>query len=304
MLVLQKLAYGQAFIGVVTNWDNIEKIIKESFKTLGVDPKDTPVLITESAQNVNANREKWIQLLFESFEIPSFYVASQPYLSLAAIGRDTGMALCVSEGSSYATPVYESVPSKWILAQITEFLARYLSAETGNAFEKPKYKHDISLIKEKYCYIAKNYDEELQTVSTKHADWRDENITTFDRQIILNEQRFQFPEAFFKPDLEGVSCPGIHNVLFDSIIAFPIEMREEMCSNIVLSGGTTMMNGFSERLNDEFSNLASKSWKVGITSQTKGGSVVASRSGFDDMMISKDEYDEYNPSLVNIICFT
>lgn len=81
-------------------------------------------------------------------------------------------------------------------------------------------------------------------------------------------------------------------------------MREEMCSNIVLSGGTTMMNGFSERLNDEFSNLASKSWKVGITSQTKGGSVVASRSGFDDMMISKDEYDEYNPSLVNIICFT
>lgn len=85
MLVLQKLAYGQAFIGIVTNWDNIEKIIKESFKTLGVDPKDTPVLITESAQNVNANREKWIQLLFESFEIPSFYVASQPYLSLAAI---------------------------------------------------------------------------------------------------------------------------------------------------------------------------------------------------------------------------
>lgn len=72
MLVLQKLAYGPAFIGIVTNWDNIEKIIKESFKTLGVDPKDTPVLITESAQNVNANREKWIQL-FESFEIQSFY---------------------------------------------------------------------------------------------------------------------------------------------------------------------------------------------------------------------------------------
>ncbi|KAK8876652.1 hypothetical protein M9Y10_006872 [Tritrichomonas musculus] len=107
MLVLQKLAYGQAFIGIVTNWDNIEKIIKESFKTLGVDPKDTPVLITETAQNVNANREKWIQLLFESFEIPSFYVASQPYLPLAAIGRDTGMALCVSEGSSYAIPVYD-----------------------------------------------------------------------------------------------------------------------------------------------------------------------------------------------------
>lgn len=35
-------------------------------------------------------------------------------------------------------------------------------------------------------------------------------------------------------------------------MAFPIEMRDEMCSNIVLSGGTTMMNGFAERLNDKF----------------------------------------------------
>ena len=101
--------------GIVTNWDQVEKIIKDSFKTLGVDPKDTPVLITESVENPSANREKWIQILFDTFEIPSFYVASQPYLSLAATGRDTGMALCISEGSSYAIPVYESVPSKWAL---------------------------------------------------------------------------------------------------------------------------------------------------------------------------------------------
>lgn len=302
--------------GYVTNWDQIEKIIKKSFDTLNVKPEDTPVLITESIINYNKTcREKWTQILFDTFEIPSLYIASQPYLSLVANGRNTGMVLSVSEGSSYAVPVYESVPCKWALTssqvtgkKITEYFIRHLNIETGINFDKPRYRHEISQIKEKYFYIAKDYDKELANAPV--ADWQNDDIILFDTKIPLNEQRFQCPELLFKPELND-NYGEVHYTIYDSIMKYPSEMRSDMCSNIFLSGGTTMMKGFCERLNEEFKKINKEKWDFQITAANdknlvwKGGSIVADRHEFEKTMITKDEYEEYySPTIVNVKCFT
>lgn len=304
--------------GVVTNWDQVEKIITKSFDILKVKPEDVPVLITESLNISKSNRERWTQILFDTFEIPSLYIASQPYLSLAAVGRTTGMALCVSEGSSYAVPIYENVPSKWALkscevtgSKITESLIRYLNTETGNNFGKEKYKHEISDLKEKYFYVAKNYEDEVESISSKFADWKNENITLFDSHVNINEQRFILPEILFKPDLNGINGDSIEKVLFDSIMKYPEDERNELYKNIVLSGGTTLMNGFYERLCEELKKLTPDDWNVQINSPNdknlvwKGGSIVANLPDFEKMMITKDEYDDYySPTIAHIKCFT
>ena len=92
---------------------------------------------------------------------------------------------------------------------------------------------------------------------------------------------------------------------------YPSEMRSEMCSNIILSGGTTMMNGFYERLNDELKKTVAEKWDFQITASNdknlvwKGASIVADSHEFEKTMITKDEYEDYySPTIVNVKCFT
>jgi len=88
------------FLGVIMNWDDMENIWHHTFyNELRVAPEEHPVLLTEAPLNPKANREKMMQMMFETFNVPAFYVAIQSVLSLYAAGRSTG--LTVESGNYY-----------------------------------------------------------------------------------------------------------------------------------------------------------------------------------------------------------
>jgi actin len=94
--------------GIVTNWDDMERIWHHAFRNeLRVDPAEQPLPLTEVPFNPNANREKMIQIVFETFNVPSFYVAAQALLSVCSAGRTTGISLDAGDSITHAVPIYE-----------------------------------------------------------------------------------------------------------------------------------------------------------------------------------------------------
>lgn len=128
--------------------------------------------------------------------------------------------------------------------------------------------------------------------------------------ITVGKQRFQCPEALFQPSFLGKEDLGIHHLTFNSIQKCDVDIRKDLYSNIVLSGGTTMYEGLSDRLNMEISALAPSAMKIKVVAPPErkfsvwiGGSILSSLSTFQSMWITKEEYDESGPPIVHRKCF-
>eukprot|EP00105_Crassostrea_gigas_P036680 XP_019920828.1 PREDICTED: actin, muscle-like [Crassostrea gigas] len=108
----------------------------------------------------------------------------------------------------------------------------------------------------------------------------------------------------------GVMNSNIHEHINNSIMKCDVDIHEDMFSNIVLSGGSTMFPGIADRMQKEITALAPSSIKVKIIAPPErkysawiGGSILGSLSTFEDMWISKEEYDENGPCIVHKKCF-
>jgi len=98
--------------------------------------------------------------------------------------------------------------------------------------------------------------------------------------------------------------------MFATIMKCDVDIRKDLYANIVLSGGSTMYEGIADRLNKEMVALVPNTMKVKVVAPPErkysvwiGGSILASLSTFQQMWISKQEYDESGPGIVHRKCF-
>lgn len=300
--------------GIVTDWADMEKVWHHAlYNELRCNPAEIKgILVTEAPRNPKANREAMLTALFDTFEAQNVYVAIQAVMSLYANGRSTGLVVDSGDGVTHTVPVFEgfSIPhavEKMDIAgrALTTFCQKLL-LEQGHTLVSSGEMEIVKDIKEKLCFVSQNYTEEL--AASESSSELDMNYTMPDKSVITvtGKTRITTAELLFQPMLNGKECKSIHNLTWASVAASDVDVRRELLKNIIMSGGTTMYPGISDRLKSELAALAPAGSDIRIIANNdrkfavwKGASTLASLSSFANSWVTKADYEEHGAAIVH-----
>lgn len=145
------------------------------------------------------------------------------------------------------------------------------------------------------------------------------------KEVPVGAERFLIPEGLFRPAAleayapkrpgEGSSwgklaeAKGLAEQVMDSLEGVDVDLRKELLASVVLTGGCSMLPNVRERLEREVSALAPGIAKVKVISSLTsverrfstwiGGSILASLGSFQQMWMSREEYEEHGASLIH-----
>ena len=278
-------------------------------------PDECPVLLTEAPLNPKSNRERMAQIMFENFDVPALYVAIQAVLALYSAGRTTAIVLDAGDGVTHTVPIYEGHGLPHAVGRInlagrdlTGYMVKMLT-ERGYSFTTSAEQEIVKDMKEKLCYVASSFEEELEKYTK--SDGGEKTYTLPDGQIItMGNERFRCPETLFQPSFIGMESAGIHELTYNSVMKCDIDIRRTLFQSIILSGGTTMYQGMANRMQLEVQKLVPGATKAKVVAPPErkysvwmGGSILANLPTFQQMMITREEYDEQGERIIHQKCF-
>lgn len=244
------------------------------------------------------------EVWYESLRAPALHWTAPAVLSLYASGRTTGVVLDVGEGVTHAVPVYEGLALQHSVTRsnvagraVTAALQRALRRSTGLHLTTTAEVDFVRQVKQDVCYLAPTpaaEDSAAVAAATTQYQLPDGQVVT------LGRERFQAPSILFDPSLMGSEEPGAADVLCDAIAKSDLELRPKLWQQVVLSGGTTLTSGFGDRLLAESKSRAPAHARLRISAPPErltqaftGGSILASLATFNNLVVTRAEYEEH-----------
>nr|AAK84834.1 actin [Elaeis oleifera] len=303
--------------GIVNNWDDMEKIWHHTFyNELRVAPEEHPVLLTEAPLNPKANREKMTQNHVGNIQC-TCHVCCNPkqfyhyMLVVVQLGIVLTRKMVLPTLAQIIRDLHFLMPSFRLDLAGREptycFDERYLlrKAILSPPLQSGKL---VGISRRNLAYVALDYDQELEVCQKQFFVKRSYELLMGRSHHWCGE--IQVSRGSFPAILDWKEAAGIHETTYNSIMKCDVVIRKDLYGNVVLSGGSTMFPGIADRMSKEISALAPSSMKIKVVAPPErkysvwiGGSILASLSTFQQMWISKEEYDECGPAIVHRKCF-
>eukprot|EP01063_Lacrimia_lanifica_P032200 TRINITY_DN5456_c0_g1_i1.p1 TRINITY_DN5456_c0_g1~~TRINITY_DN5456_c0_g1_i1.p1 ORF type:complete len:468 (+),score=187.03 TRINITY_DN5456_c0_g1_i1:108-1406(+) len=325
--------------GLVQDWEGMERLWSNTiFDDLCIQPDKNAFLLTESAIQPLVSkgaREKMTELFFEGFAAEGLYVAVNSVLSLYASGLTTGAVVDSGADLTLAVPIHEGytltrqvTTSKVGGGALTDYLVQMLG-EKGYTFTTPDEVDIVTTIKEKMCFVSDDVQAPHVGATYSLPDGT---------ELKLGNERFQTAEYLFDFGLkDGTSKPykliteteelidssvndGISSLFYSSVTSCDPYLRPVLLNNLVMAGGTTLLEGTQYRLLKDIFTLYREAHPTENTAEViregavranqnrdisawMGGSMFGMLSMFSHMLIQQAEYNDVGPSVIHTKCF-
>jgi len=196
---------------------------------------------------------------------------------------------------------------------------------TTPAYRLHKQMEIAADVKETSCRVSdkKFNDADFKNVPSVAYELPDGTV------VELGAERFKIPELLFDPDaVESLGLPasdvpdwrmpdgsplkGLAEIILDTINACDVDARKDLFGGVVVAGGGSLFAGLRERLESELHDRAPTNVRVKVTASVNtverkfstwiGGSILASLGSFQQMWLSKAEYEEHGAGLIHKRC--
>ncbi|XP_070340449.1 actin-like protein 6B isoform X1 [Equus asinus] len=378
--------------GMIEDWECFRAILDHTYsKHVKSEPNLHPVLMSEAPWNTRAKREKLTELMFEQYNIPAFFLCKTAVLTAFANGRSTGLVLDSGATHTTAIPVHDGYVLQQGIVK-SPLAGDFISMQCRELFQEmaidiiPPYmiaaKEPVRegappnwKKKEKLPQVSKSWHNYMcnEVIQDFQASVLQVSDSPYDEQVAAQmptvhyempngyntdygAERLRIPEGLFDPSnvkgLSGNTMLGVGHVVTTSIGMCDIDIRPGLYGSVIVTGGNTLLQGFTDRLNRELSQktppehpglqsrpsplwlpslshpqpcpfpeprrllppapispqsmrlklIASNSTMERKFSPWIGGSILASLGTFQQMWISKQEYEEGGKQCVERKC--
>jgi len=292
--------------------DALEALWKHTWhETLGIEQQDLPVLLVDAmplGQAAYPARMWAAEVMFETLRAKSLAIFNSAVLSLFSTGRTRGLVVESGEGLTQAVPIFEGYAIPHAIFKM-EVAGRDITECVQQRMEGAKYSDSflvMQALKEKVCRIAPD------NAAINGPDCVDEESKSFelpDHTIIKVPLHIRTgaPEVLFG---DGNPQVSMQRICLDSINTCDLDLQQDLVRSVIVAGGTSMLPGLAPRLKSELLGLLpgelSRQVDVIADSQRRcaawiGGSMFASLSTFDQVAISKQEYEEGKADLRSLV---
>ena len=296
--------------GEVTDWDKFENLMHYLlYREMKVVPEEVSILITESPRTSRENREKLTEILFETFNVKRLHIANSSMVGLFSYGKTSGLIVDSGFNVTSTVPIYEGYPLSHASIRIniggedlSKNLLSMIQSNLDETYIDIKGRILADDIKEKLGYLLLNQDDadDVKDVTYELPDGK---------KIELSNELYKSNEILFNPDEEIKKENGLlslKNMVIDSINKCDNEIKSDIKENICLTGGTTLLKNFPEKLKNELSD-SSEGTNFNLSAEQErlfstwiGGSIVSSLDNFQFMWVNKKEYNDNGKNLLVI----
>lgn len=339
--------------GMIDNWDMYEELMDHIYnKSIKSESNLHPVMMSEPAWNVKGKREKLAEIMFEKYNVPAFFLCKNAVLTAFANGRSTGLVLDSGATHTSAVPVYDGYVIQQAIVK-SPLAGDFISMEIKKLMEEleidvvPPYqiktkepvgfmeeakwkKKDIPEVTKSYHnYMVKDVYQDFAASVVQVMDTPYEKSSADTMPNIHYEfpngynqdfgyEKYKVCEGLFDPSIikdlpSGNTMLSVGHVVTTSVGMCDIDIRPSLYSSVIVTGGNTLLQGFTDRLNRDLSTKTPPSMRLKIISGTTGsaerrfsswigGSILASLGSFQQMWISKQEFEEGGKSCVERKC--